>query len=303
MFANLKLSMFNSVGTRVAVNLFKKGGKIEFEILYPDLGVQESERSIMDKSSYDKLMRALKKKGTLELLHRFRIRHEPHEDDTWSLDLDFGHNDVIRASGPDFNTSEMRPVLQDLVDILDELFPQLRLVSSARIEKLVLGFIFNEFSDRIIDMIPESEGLDHLETVELDRDGNTLVYSKRYPAGCYNSMYVCRCEQQVRSILDQTSELMTDPVLFEDISPKPGEPFLTISITYHDGSLVRVIRSLSSEGLRDRIYFELLDVIYDTLLHLLFKQGIFDKRFLGSENEISRKPFTVSYNEEDAVAQ
>ena len=55
MFASLKLCMFNSVGTRVAVNLFKKGGKIEFEILYPDLGVQESERSIMDKSSYDKL--------------------------------------------------------------------------------------------------------------------------------------------------------------------------------------------------------------------------------------------------------
>ena len=303
MFASLKLCMSNSVGTHVAVCLYKKGGKIEYEILYPDLGVEESERCIMGKSSYDKLMRRLRGKGTLVLLKRFRIRHEPHKDDTWSLDVDFGHNDVIRASGPDLSTSEMRPVVQDLVDILDEQFPQLHLVSSYRIERLVFGFIFNEFSDRIIDMIPESEDLDHLETVVLDRNENTLTYAKKFPAGCYDSRYVCRCEHQVQSILDQTSDMLTDPVLFEDIRPKPGDPFLVISITYHDGSLVKVIRSLSREGLRDRIYFELLDVIYDTLLHLLFKQGLFDKRFLGSENDISRKPFSVSYNEEDTLAQ
>ena len=303
MFASLKLCMFNSVGTHVAVCLFKKGGKIEYEILYPDLGVEEAGRSLMGKSSYDRLMRRLKGKGTLELLKRFRIRHEPHENDKWSLDVDFGHGDVIRASGPDLSTSDMKPVVQDLVDILDEQFPQLHLVSSTRIERLVLGFIFNEFSDRIIDMIPESEDLDHLETVVLDRNENTLSYSKKFPAGCYDSMYVCRCEHQVQSILDQTSDILTDPVLFEDLRPKPGEPFLVISITYHDGSLVKVIRSLSREGLRDRIYFELLDVIYDTVLHLMFKQGLFDKRFLGPENEISRKPFTVSYNEEDTVAQ
>lgn len=295
--------MSNSVGTHVAVCLYKKGGKIEYEILYPDLGVEESERCIMGKSSYDKLMRRLRGKGTLELLKRFRIRREPHKDDTWSLDVNFGHNDVIRASGPDLSTSDMRPVVQDLVDILDEQFPQLHLVSSYRIERLVLGFIFNEFSDRIIDMIPESEDLDHLETVVLDRNENALTYAKKFPAGCYDSRYVCRCEHQVQSILDQTSDMLTDPVLFEDIRPKPGDPFLVISITYHDGSLVKVIRSLSREGLRDRIYFELLDVIYDTLLHLLFKQGLFDKRFLGSEKDISRKPFSVSYNEEDTVAQ
>lgn len=302
MFVSLKLSMFNSIGTRIAVNLFRKSGKIEYEILFPGLGVEKTQRNALSKSASERFLKKLKKNGTLDLIHQIRLPYDPKDNDTWSLEVDFGDNDVVRASGPDVCTSDMRPVLQDLAEILDNRFPVLQLVSPTRIERLMLGFCFNEFNESMTDIFPELQDMDHMESITLDRKDRVLVYSKRFPASCFNSIYVCRCEQQVRSILDQSSDILTDEVLFEDIDSKPGEPTLAIYITYHDGSIVRVSRALSRRGLRDRIYFELLDVIHDTVLHLLLKGGLLDKRFLGSEDEIMKAPFTVSYNEDDTEA-
>lgn len=68
MFSTLKFSMLNSLGTRVVVRLFNNYGKIDYEILFPDIGASEAVRSSLSRADSDKFRRKLEKRGLLDQL-------------------------------------------------------------------------------------------------------------------------------------------------------------------------------------------------------------------------------------------
>ena len=74
-------------------------------------------------------------------------------------------------------------------------------------------------------------------------------------------------------------------------------PVLYFNYSFHDGSTVTVRRSLCRDGLRDRLYLEMIDVLYETSLNLLFKNGIFDSRYQLPAEEKEETPFFVAYRE------
>ena len=278
MFSTLRFSMLNSLGTRVVACLFNDGGKIEYEILFPDIGAKEAVRSSLSKADSDKLRRKLEKRGTLRLLREIEC-NAPSDDDTWSIEVDYGDDEVIRASGPDFRASQSFIILEDLAEVLDERFPILQLISPSRIDTLELEFTFNDMSEDYC-------GPDHTETLVLDREEGTLSYTKTFPKRCYHSSYECSCELQLRRILDDASQQLTSPELFEDIFADK-EPMFLICITYHDGTYVQINRGLSREGLRDSCYFELLGDLFGMILELTFRDGMLDPRFLNVLGEDS----------------
>ena len=277
MFSTLKFSMLNSLGTRVVVRLFNNCGKIDYEILFPDIGASEAVRSSLSRADSGKLRRKLEKKGTLHLLRTIES-NEPSGNDTWSIEIGYGEDDVIRASGPDFRTTKNFIVLEDLAETLDEWFPIMQLISSSRIDCLELEFSFYELETE------DSWGPEHTETVALDREDGVFSYSKEFPAKCFRSSYESTCELQVRSLLDYCTRNLTDSKLFEDIFAHK-EPILLVCITYHDGNYVQINRGLSREGLRDSFYFELLHEIFATFVDMTYRGGIFDMKFLNELEE------------------
>lgn len=280
MFSTLKFSMLNSLGTRVVVRLFNVCGKIDYEILFPDIGASQAVRSSLSRADSDRLRRKLEKMGTLDML-RILGSNEPSDDDTWSIEIEYGEDDVVRASGPDIRACKSFVVLEDLAEILDERFPILQLISGSRIDSLELEFTFYENDDE------DSSCPEHTETVALDRKDKVISYSKMFPAKGFDCSFESSCELRVRSILDHCAQNMTDPRLFEDIFASHDEPIILICITYHDGNYVQINRGLSRKGIRDAFYFHLLHYIFATFVDMTYCGGIFDMKFFedGEDDE------------------
>lgn len=301
MFTYLKFKMNNSIGTPVSVNLYNNDGLIDYEILFPDLGVRESRRIRMSRADSSKLLKKLKNSGFVMFMERFaRSGAEENEGNYWTLEIELPDLMVIRLQGPRPEESFLYPFIQDFSELLDNQFSITQYIRSDRVDKLEIEFIFNELDQEIRDMVPDLARSDHTETVTLDRSNFTFSYSKRFPSSCFHSSYECKCEQQVRQILDQTSDALTDPKLFEDVvDHSEMRPILFFNYTFHDGSTACVRRSLSFDGLRDALYIEMLEVLFETSLQLVFKDGIFDRRFMFPVNESINFPFFIVYSEEE----
>lgn len=191
------------------------------------------------------------------------------------------------------------PFVQDFAELLDNQFSMTQFISSSRVDKLEINFLYNEFSSEYLDFECHYSQLDHTETVTLDRSGFLFCYSKRFPASCYHSTYECKCEQQIRQILDQTTAALNNQQLFEDIiEDYPEHPIVLFCFTFHDGSTSKVRRSLCNECLRDQLYIEMIDVLFETSLHLFYKGGVFDKRFMLTKQDMENVPFSIAYSEE-----
>lgn len=290
MFTYLKFRMVNSIGTPVSVNLYNNGGRIDYEILFPTLGVTEAKRLNLGKGASEKLLRKIEKSGFLLFVERFaRLDATENKGDFWSLDVELSNGLVVEINGPEPQHSVLYPFIQDFSELLDRQFSITRYVRDDRVDKLEIGFCFNELED---------EQLVHKETVTMDRSDFTFRYSKRFPASCFHGSFEFKCEQQVRQILDQTSDALSNEKLFEDIYMSSEDyPVLYFNYSFHDGSTVTVRRSLCRDGLRDRLYLEMIDVLYETSLHLLFKNGIFDSRYQLPAEEKEETPFFVAYRE------
>ena len=294
MFSYLKFKMQNSIGTAASVNLFYEEGLIAYEILFPDLGVTSCPRRSLGRQESETFIKRLQKSGFVMFMHRFSEIGEKEEGDFWTLEMELEDSLVIRLSGPEPEQSVMYPFLQDFSELLDNQFKITQYIRPDRVDKLSIEFYFNELDSQL-------EHCDHTEMLTLDRSNFTLSYAKRFPVGCFHSSYECKCEQQVRQILDQTSAALTDRKLFEDhLEISPRRPMLFFTYYFHDGSTACVRRSLSRRCLSEQLYTEMLEVLFETSLHLMYKSGLFDKRFLFTdENEIDI-PFFIDYNEETA---
>ncbi len=291
MFTYLKFRMVNSIGAPVSVNLYNMGGRIEYEILFPSLGVREAKRLSLGKGASEKLLRKIEKSGFLFFVERFaRMDATENAGDFWSLDVELSNGLAVSISGPEPRFSVLYPFIQDFSELMDSQFQITRYVRDDRVDKLEIEFYFNEFDE---------EQLTHRETVTLDRSDFTFRYSKRFPTSCFHGSFEFKCERQIRQILDQTSSALSNDKVFEDIY-MPGDscPVIYFNYTFHDGSSVSVRRSLSRDGLRDQLYLEMIDVLYETSLHLLFKNGIFDSRYQLPADEREGTPFHVVYRED-----
>lgn len=290
MFSRISFTMKNSVGIPVSVNLYEDNGMVGYEILFPNLGVEKVQRKSMGRGGSERFLRRMKKLGLVELIVRYESCISDERGDCWSLSIELEDGRMIDLSGKDLASSTLYPLIQDFSELLDQQFQITQYVSPARVDRLEVEFSFNEL---------DYEECCHTESICLDRSSKLLTYTRRFPAGCFHSTYECRCENQVRQILDQTSVALKDDCLFEDIACSSSVPQLEFTFTYHDGEQIKVRRSLSLDGLRDGLYIEMLDVIYETLLHLLFKQSTFDKRFLLPKGKKKEAPFFVAYSESE----
>ncbi len=299
MFTAIRFTMVNSIGTPVSVNLYNEDGLVDYEIFMPNLGVKDSKRRSLGHSGSARFLDKLKKSGFIYFIESFANSDATeNEGDFWDLGLELENGEQINIHGPRPEESVLYPFIQDFSELLDWQFSITQFVSPSRVDKLEIAFIFNEMGPDFLDATLRYEQCDHTETVILDRSSFTFSYQKRFPASCYHSAYKCKCEQQVRQILDQTSEALDDERVFEDVYETHLEhPVVQFKFTFHDGSTAKVNRSLCSECLRDQLYIEMIDVLFVTSLNLMYKGGIFDKRFLLGQSETEDAPFSVQYEE------
>lgn len=299
MFTTLKFKMENSIGTPVTVNLYHQDGLVDYEILLPDLGARDAKRCSMGRKGSARFLERLKKSGFIYLIASFESHGaKENEGDFWSLYLELEDGTEIRLKGPDLEESLLYPIIQDFAELLDMQFSMTQFISQGRVDRLDILFIFNELISDESDDFSEFEQLAHSELISLDRSTFTFSYAKRFPAGCFHSKYECKCEHQIRQILDQTTTALKDQRLFEDVVEEdPVHPIILFKFTFHDGSTEKVKRSLSLDCLRDQLYIEMMDVLFETSLNLMYKGGIFDKRFLQDSDE--ELPFSIVYTEGD----
>ena len=297
MFSRISFKMKNSVGIPVSVNLYEDNGMVEYEILFPALGVDSAKKKRMSRGDSERFLRRLKKLGLVELIVRYEFSIEDKGGDFWFLCIELEDGKTIALCGPDLMHSTLYPLIQDFSELLDDQFQITQYVSPARIDRIEIEFAFNELGSELGPVLQDYDEYCHTESISLDRASKSLIYSKRFPAGCFHGTFECKCENQVRQILDQSTEALTEDRFFEDVILDRKVPELTFTFTYHDGEQVRVCRSLSFEGLRDNLYIEILEVLFETLLHLMFKQGLFDTRFLLPDDKKKRAPFFVLYTE------
>ena len=300
MFTTLRFRMENSIGTQVTVNLYNRDSLVDYEILIPDFGVNNVQKRSMGRSGSAKFLEKLKKSGFIYFMTNFSKHGAKEIDgDFWDLELELEDGSQTHLHGPRPEESMLYPFVQDFAELLDKQFSMTQFISLSRVDKLEINFLFNEFNSEYLDFDCHYNQLDHTESVSLDRSDFVLSYSKRFPANCFHSTYECKCEQQVRQILDQTTAALNDPRLFEDvIEDSTDHPMVMFCFTFHDGSTAKVRRSLCIECLRDQLYIEMIDVLFETSLHLFYKGGVFDKRFLLVKQEIESIPFSISYNED-----
>lgn len=251
MFSRISFRMKNSVGIPVSVNLYDDMGMVEYEILFPELGVDRMNRKRMSRADSEKFLRRMKKLGLVELVFRFETCGMDNGGDFWNLCIELDSGKKVELSGPDLIHSTIYPLIQDFSELLDEQFLITQYVSPARIDKIEIEFSFNEISPDLRSFISDYDQCCHSEIITLDRASRSLTYTKRFPAECFHSTFECKCENQVRQILDQSSEALTEDRLFEDVISPSDDPDLLFTFTYHDGDQVQVCRSLSPEGLRD----------------------------------------------------
>ena len=295
MFSYLKFKMQNSIGTAAAVNLFNDEGLIGYEVLFPDLGVGDVKRRALSRTDSETFLRRLQKSGFVMFTKRFADLEEKEDGDFWTLEIELPDSQIIRLSGPEPENSALYPFIQDFAELLDSQFRITQYISPDRVDKLSIEFFFNELDSDL-------EQCTHSEEFTLDRSDFTLSYIKRFPAGCFHSSYQCKCEHQVRQILDQTSAALTDDSLFEDcIEINLRRPVLYFKYTFHDGSTAEVRRSLNHRCLREQLYIEMLEVLFETSLHLMYKFGLFDKRFVYSDDDEIKTPFVIDYSEEESA--
>jgi hypothetical protein len=295
MFGYLKFKMQNSIGTAAAVNLFNDEGLIGYEVLFPDLGVGDVKRRVLGRTESDTFLRRLDKSGFVMFIKRFADLEEKEDGDFWTLEMELPDSQIIRLSGPEPESSALYPFIQDFAELLDTQFKITQYISPDRVDKLSIEFYFNELDSDL-------EQCTHTEEFTIDRSDFTLSYVKRFPVGCFHSSYQCKCEQQVRQILDQTSAALTDDRLFEDcIEINLRRPVLYFKYFFHDGSTAEVRRSLSHRCLREQLYIEMLEVLFETSLHLMYKYGLFDKRFVYTDDDEIKTPFVIDYSEEETA--
>ena len=299
MFSRISFKMKNSIGIPVSVNLYNEGGMVGYEILFPELGVDKAKKKRMSRGDSDRFLRRLKKLGLVELIVRYESCARDKGGDFWSMSLELEDGRVIDLSGPELMHSNLYPLIQDFSELLDDQFQITQYVSPARIDRIEIEFSFNELGEDFGEVLQDYDEYCHTESICLDRASKSLVYSKRFPAGCFHGTFECKCENQVRQILDQSTEAFTEDRYFENVISGQDVPELLFTFTYHDGEQAQVCRSLSFEGLRDKLYIEMLQVLFETLLHLMFKQGIFDTRFLLPGDKKRQAPFFVLYTEGD----
>ena len=299
MFSRISFKMKNSVGIPVSVNLYEDNGIIEYEILFPDLGVDQVKRKRMGRGDSDKFLRRLKKLGLVELIARYEFCTRGECGDFWTLGIELEDGRTIDLSGPDLMHSTIYPLVQDFSELLDDQFQITQYVSPARIDRMEIEFSYNELNPQLSSLVPDYDECRHTEGISLDRASRNLIYTKHFPAGCFHSTFECKCENQVRQILDQSTEALTEDCYFEDVILATDVPELTFTFTYHDGEQVQVCRSFCLDGLRENLYIEMIQVLFETLLHLIFKQGLLDTRFLLPEDRKGEAPFFVLYTEGD----
>ena len=299
MFSRISFKMKNSVGIPVSVNLYNDNGMVEYEILFPNLGIEKGRKKSMGRADAERFLRRIRKLGLVELIVRYEFCGLDKGGDFWSLCIELEDGKTIDLSGPDLLHSTLYPLIQDFSELLDEQFQVTQYVSPARVDRIEIEFSFNELSSELMSVMPDYDQCCHSESITLDRATKNLIYTKRFPAGCFHGTFECKCENQVRQILDQTSAALTEDCLFEDVFSSADVPELSFRFTYHDGEQVQVCRSLCLEGLRDSLYIEMLEVLFETILHLMFKQGLFDTRFMLPEDKKQKAPFFVLYTEGD----
>ncbi len=299
MFANLSFCMVNSIGIRTSVSLSEREGLVEYVIGFQGGSKPDSRRGCLGKRGSEKLLRRIESRGIVDILFKFVDFGLDERGDFWDLSITDEKGRELRLSGDEDGSGLTNAVVQDLAEILDDQFGVTKYIKDSRIDGMEISFAYNELSPEMQEYLKDYERCDHRESICIERDGHSIRFFRLYPSCCYRLGFECRCDDEVRLFLDQTGEIFTDDSLFEDVNDDTDSPEVVFSFTFHNGKRRTVRRSLSLEGLRDMQYIDMLNFLSEVLLHVIFKRGLFDRRFMFPKEAMERSPFFVAYCEEE----
>ena len=298
MFSKLRFCMVNSNGTKAAVMLRARDGLVEYEVGFPEKEDRRPKRGHLGQRSSRSLLGKLKKSGCLTILRSFVEFGLDTKGDVWSLQVDYEDGFELDLSGSE-GVSAVSVIIQDLAEILESQFAGTAYISPSRLDRIDICLVHDDLTDALRDHLTDYDECFHTEILCLDRYADSIVLFRKYPSMCTRTLLSCRCGEEVRAILDQTAQIFSSEELFEDLEEDNEVPPVVFRFSYHDGSTREVFRNLSLTGLRDLQYVHLLDVAFETMLQLSFKEGLFDKRFLFPRGMMEKTPFFVAFSEEE----
>jgi hypothetical protein len=303
MFANLYFCMVNSMGVKASVRLSENEGLVEYGIDFPDSNEGKTQHGCLGRRGSERFLHRLGRKGIVDILFKFNDFGLREQGEHWSLSILGDDDRKLSLSGPEDSFPVLNAVIQDLAEILDDQFCVTRYIDPQRLDNLEIGFVFNEVSPELLECLKDYPRCDHTETISLNRETRCFHFTRLFPSSCYRLGIECVCEDEVRGFLDQTGEIFKEDHLFEDVHDDSDAPKMVFTFSYHDGTVKSVKRNLSLVGLRDMEYVDMVDFLFEVLLQVFFRQGIFDKRYMLPREMLENSPFFVSYKEGEREGQ
>ncbi len=295
--------MVNSMGVKASVRLSENEGLVEYGIDFPGSREGKTQHGCLGKRGSERFLHRLRRKGIVDILYKFIDFGLREQGDLWNISILNDEGRQLDLSGAKDGFPVLNAVVQDLAEILDDQFCVTSYISPQRLDNLEINFVFNEVSPELLECLKDYPRCEHTETISLDREGRRFHFTRLFPSSCYRLGVECGCEDEVRGFLDQTGDIFKEDHLFEDVLDDPEAPEMLFIFSFHDGTVKRVRRSLSLVGLRDMEYIDMVDFLFEILLQVFFKQGMFDKRFLFPKGMVEDSPFFVAYNEEEREGQ
>ncbi len=289
--------MVNSMGVKASVRLSENEGLVEYGIDFPDSNEVKPRSGCLGRRGSERFLHRMGRKGIVDILYKFIDFGLAEQGDYWNLSILNDEGRSLNLSGPEESIPVLKAVVQDLAEILDDQFSVTKYISPKRLDNLEIGFVFNDVSPELLEVLKDYPRCDHTETISLNREGRRMQFTRLFPSSCYRLGLECVCEDEVRGFLDQTGDIFTEERLFEDVLDDREAPGIVFTFSYHDGTIRSVRRGLSLIGLRDMEYVDMVDFLFEVLLQVFFKQGIFDKRYMFPKGMIENSPFFVSYQE------
>lgn len=300
MFTSLNFKMINSIGVPVSVELNVAGGIVSYCISYSKKGKSKQKQERLSQRNSANLLKRIDQMKLVTALCKYQAFDLNEGGSFWAIHIDhiMGTTDLSGPS-PRESHSVIVPLIDDFAQLLDETFRITQFISPTRLDRLEIELMAPDADLDENDSEEVVRVCTHQEILALDRKTNTIEYARQFPSRCFNGHFGCRCDEEVRRLLDKVEDLFTEDYLFEDIdSDEDSNPRLRFTFAFHDGSSAHVSRILSIGGLRDELYMELLDEIFENVLRLMFKAGLFDKRLVMSDRGLKDLPFFIIYSED-----
>lgn len=220
MFSFLKFKMENSLGVPIEVKLAQENGCLVYEIrreknvdgnsvqtLEFDKEGEVCQKQVLSEERTNTFIQKWEKISCNDMFQHLEQVSNAKENDFWFLEIGYD-NLVFKMSGGKEGEASLSTFIQPLSELFDEVLVTTHFVKPSRVECIEIE-LYEPFEvPKSLAFLGNCGPYGHEEYVCLDRNSMTLSYSRKNPTRCVNHSYKCFCENEIRSILDRTSDLL-----------------------------------------------------------------------------------------------